>query len=78
MSWLKTLHFSALVVASCGALSAVGYIVMQSTRGDEKVLAQEIGKSPRITDEQRQRNQAILDMIKNSKDNANDTPVWRK
>ncbi|KAI9340859.1 hypothetical protein BDR26DRAFT_860983 [Obelidium mucronatum] len=78
MSWLKVLHFSALTVASCAALSGVGYIIMESTRGDEKKLSAEFGGSRRLSDEQRAHNQAILDMIKNSKENANDVPIWRR
>ncbi|TPX52053.1 hypothetical protein CcCBS67573_g09957 [Chytriomyces confervae] len=61
-------------------LSGVGYVVMASTMGDEKVIAAEVGRSEgRVpTDDERRRNQAIVDMIKNSRENGNDTPFWRK
>ncbi|KAJ3083744.1 hypothetical protein BCR33DRAFT_718208 [Rhizoclosmatium globosum] len=77
--WLKTAHFTFWMVTSCAALSGVGYIIMQGTKGDEARIREDIGRtSTRLTDEQKARNQAILDMIKNSKENANDVPIWRK
>ncbi|KAJ3061364.1 hypothetical protein HDU98_002722 [Podochytrium sp. JEL0797] len=78
--YLKALHFYSLVTLSCAALAGVGYIVMEGTRGNEKHLASEMGltSKTRLTDEQRKHNQAILDMIQNSRNNADETPIWRK
>ncbi|TPX54737.1 hypothetical protein CcCBS67573_g09543 [Chytriomyces confervae] len=79
MSVVRTLKFTFWMTVTCTALSGVGYVVMASTMGDEKVIAAEVGRSEgRVpTDDERRRNQAIVDMIKNSRENGNDTPFWR-
>ncbi|KAI8622832.1 hypothetical protein BC830DRAFT_1088010 [Chytriomyces sp. MP71] len=77
---MKTLNFTFWMTVSCAALSGVGYVVMRSTMGDEKKIATELGRSPQrpLTEDERLKNLAILDMIRDSRENANETPVWRK